>query len=82
MTTELARWQTKENCQTPFLQGRKKHTARTSPLTPLRRIGKVRDVADAVVFMASDAASFITGQTLYVDGALWSQIQWPYPTKE
>jgi NAD(P)-dependent dehydrogenase (short-subunit alcohol dehydrogenase family) len=49
-------------------------------LTPLRRIGNVSDVADAVVFLASDKASFITGQTLYVDGGLWSQIPWPYGT--
>ena len=37
--------------------------------------------SDAVVFIASDQASFITGQTLYVDGGLWSQVPWPYPQK-
>ena len=57
------------------------YAATWSPLTPLRRIGSVKDVANAVVFMASDAASFMTGQTLYVDGGLWSQILWPYETK-
>lgn len=31
---------------------------------PLRRIGRPEDVANAVVFLASDAASFITGQRL------------------
>ncbi|MBI3301607.1 MAG: SDR family oxidoreductase [Deltaproteobacteria bacterium] len=35
---------------------------------PLRRIGQPEDVANAVVFLASDAASFITGQTLSVSG--------------
>jgi 2-hydroxycyclohexanecarboxyl-CoA dehydrogenase len=35
---------------------------------PLRRIGQPQDVANAVVFLASDAASFITGQTLSVSG--------------
>jgi NAD(P)-dependent dehydrogenase (short-subunit alcohol dehydrogenase family) len=35
---------------------------------PLRRLGKGGDVASAVVFLASDAASFITGQTLSVSG--------------
>lgn len=35
---------------------------------PLRRVGKPEDIANAVVFLASDAASFITGQTLSVSG--------------
>ena len=46
--------------------------------TPMRRIGHVEDVADAVIFFASDKAKFITGQTLYVDGGLWSQVPWIY----
>jgi NAD(P)-dependent dehydrogenase (short-subunit alcohol dehydrogenase family) len=57
------------------------YAATWGPLTPLRRIGQVGDVADAVVFLASDAARFITGQTLYVDGGLWSQVPWPYGLK-
>lgn len=35
---------------------------------PLRRLGKPEDVANAIVFLASDAASFITGQTISVSG--------------
>ncbi len=35
---------------------------------PLRRLGKPDDVAGVVVFLASDAASFITGQTISVSG--------------
>ena len=35
---------------------------------PLRRVGRPEDVAPAVVFLASDAAGFITGQTLSVSG--------------
>lgn len=46
--------------------------------TPMGRIGYVEDVADAVVFFASEKAGFITGQTLYVDGGLWSQVPWIY----
>jgi NAD(P)-dependent dehydrogenase (short-subunit alcohol dehydrogenase family) len=41
---------------------------RIAKLYPLRRIGRPEDVANAVVFLASDAASFITGQTLSVSG--------------
>ena len=36
--------------------------------TALRRIGQPDDVANAILFFASDAASYITGQTLSVDG--------------
>lgn len=37
---------------------------------PMRRIGQPADVAPAVVFLASDGAAFITGQTLSVSGGL------------
>ncbi|PTW62036.1 3-oxoacyl-[acyl-carrier protein] reductase [Breoghania corrubedonensis] len=36
--------------------------------TPLHRLSDVEQVADAVMFLASDASAFITGQTLIVDG--------------
>jgi len=51
-----------------------------SPLTPMRRIGYPADIASAVCFLASDEASFITGQTLYVDGGLFTRGPWPYDT--
>jgi 3-oxoacyl-[acyl-carrier protein] reductase len=35
---------------------------------PVRRVGYPEDIANAIAFFASDAASFVTGQTLYVDG--------------
>lgn len=37
---------------------------------PLGRVGRVEDIGAAVVFMASPAASWITGQCLYVDGGM------------
>ena len=39
-------------------------------MTPLQRLGVVDDIANAVDFLSSEKASFITGQTLFVDGGL------------
>lgn len=36
--------------------------------TPLRRVGQPEDIANVVAFLASDAASYVSGQTLYVNG--------------
>ena len=36
--------------------------------TPLGRIGNPREVGDVVAFLASDKASYITGETIYIDG--------------
>jgi NAD(P)-dependent dehydrogenase (short-subunit alcohol dehydrogenase family) len=38
--------------------------------TPLRRWGTASDVADVIVFLASDAARFVTAQTISVDGGM------------
>jgi 3-oxoacyl-[acyl-carrier protein] reductase len=38
---------------------------------PLKRIGKPREIADAIVWLASERASFVTGQTLLVDGGAY-----------
>ena len=38
--------------------------------TPLRRLGQPEDIANAYAFLASDQASFITGETLRVDGGI------------
>jgi len=39
-------------------------------LTPLRRWGQAEDIADTIVFLASDAARFVTGVTMSVDGGM------------
>jgi len=38
---------------------------------PLKRLGSVQDIADLVVFLSSEDASYITGQTISVDGGLF-----------
>lgn len=38
---------------------------------PMQRIGAVEDIAAAVVFLASDAAGYITGQTLHINGGMY-----------
>lgn len=46
------------------------HQKQLLELIPLRRFGSPEDVADTVCFLASDAARYITGQTLHVDGGM------------
>jgi enoyl-[acyl-carrier protein] reductase III len=43
---------------------------RLCTVTPVRRIGTVDDVADCVTWIASEGASFLTGQTIVLDGGL------------
>ena len=47
--------------------------------TPLKRLGEVEDLVGAALFLASPAAAFMTGQTLFVDGGVSAGINWPIP---
>ncbi|SPF79348.1 SDR family NAD(P)-dependent oxidoreductase [Pseudoprimorskyibacter insulae] len=46
-------------------------------ITPLRRVGTEADIAGPVLFLTSPAAAFVTGQTIWVDGGVFSQANWP-----
>jgi len=45
--------------------------ARITETVPLRRWGQPSEIADAVAFLASDHAGFITGETVTIDGGAW-----------
>jgi peroxisomal trans-2-enoyl-CoA reductase len=50
--------------------------------TPQKRAGTVEECAHAIVYLASPAAAFVTGATLYIDGGaqLWGD-SWPIPDR-
>ncbi|MGE5638873.1 MAG: SDR family NAD(P)-dependent oxidoreductase [Clostridia bacterium] len=47
-----------------------KRRAERESLTPLRRLGEPRDIGGIAVFLASDAAAFMTGQVIVADGGV------------
>jgi 3-oxoacyl-[acyl-carrier protein] reductase len=56
------------------------YAATWSKVTPLRRVGVPADLVGPMLFLISDAASYVTGQTLWVDGGAFTQANWPYET--
>ena len=55
------------------LQSSEQSLAHINALTPLGRLGKPEEVANAILFLASDEASFITGAELTIDGGYSAQ---------
>ncbi|MEO8007963.1 MAG: SDR family oxidoreductase [Betaproteobacteria bacterium] len=45
--------------------------------TPLGKLGEVKDLIGAAIYLASPASAFVTGQTLRVDGGVTAGITWP-----
>jgi 2-hydroxycyclohexanecarboxyl-CoA dehydrogenase len=78
LAREMARHQVRVNCVCPgptdtalfaSFAGPKLREALTRAI-PFRRLGQPTDVANVVAFLASDEASFVTGQTVSVSGGL------------
>jgi 2-hydroxycyclohexanecarboxyl-CoA dehydrogenase len=77
LARETARYNINVNCvcpgptETPLLFAvPEKHLEAFKKAIPFRRFGKPSEIADAVLFFASDRASYITGQVLSVSGGL------------
>lgn len=50
---------------------RKEEAEASKKTVPLGRWGKVKEIADATVFLFGDAGNFVNGQVLVVDGGSW-----------
>lgn len=77
LAREMARYSINVNCvcpgptETPMLMALpENHLEAFRKAIPFKRFGKPSEVADAIVFFASDHSSYITGQTLSVSGGL------------
>jgi len=77
LAREMARYGINVNCvcpgptDTPLLRAvTERHQEAFIRATPMRRLAKPSELADAVLFFASDRASFVTGQVLSVSGGL------------
>jgi gluconate 5-dehydrogenase len=46
-------------------------------VTPLGRLGDVKELVGATIFLASSASAFITGQVIRIDGGITAGIHWP-----
>lgn len=81
---ELGEYGIRVNCVAPGAIETERTQAETdgyahswSALTPMRRIGTVNDVANAVVALVSHNMRFVSGETINVDGGLFSRAVWP-----
>lgn len=85
MAVELAQYHIRVNCVSPGpadtqrsvdLVGDEKMEKfrRSFPAVPMNRLASAEDIANAFLYLASDAAAYVTGQNLIVDGGLTAQI--------
>lgn len=56
-----------------FTGGAEENIAGLAAMHPMGRVGRPSEIADGVVYLASDASSFVTGQSLTLDGGMLAQ---------
>ena len=56
-----------------MIAGREGYEGNISSRQPIGRLGTPEEIAEAVVWLSSDAASFVTGHAMAVDGAFTAQ---------
>jgi NAD(P)-dependent dehydrogenase (short-subunit alcohol dehydrogenase family) len=59
------------------LWAQEKMSAWGKAVTPLGKLGELKDLVGAAIFLSSPAAAFVTGQTIRVDGGVTAGISWP-----
>ncbi|MBB3954090.1 SDR family oxidoreductase [Novosphingobium sediminicola] len=82
---ELGRYGITVNCVAPGAIATERtaeeapdYAATWAPITPLGRVGTPEDLLGAVLFFAGAGSRFVTGQTLWVDGGVFTRAAWPY----
>jgi NAD(P)-dependent dehydrogenase (short-subunit alcohol dehydrogenase family) len=82
---ELGKYRIRVNCVAPGAveiertkQESGDYAGTWSALTPMGRVGEPADIGNAVAFLCTDASEFISGQTIWVDGAFFTRPPWPY----
>jgi NAD(P)-dependent dehydrogenase (short-subunit alcohol dehydrogenase family) len=82
---ELGRYQIRVNCVAPGAVEVERtrledpdYAGTWGKITPLGRVAQPADIGKAVVFLVSPDASFVSGQTIWVDGGMYSRAPWAY----
>lgn len=86
---ELGRYRIRVNCVAPgavLIDRTSKEDPQYAAIwgnqASLGRVGTPEDIGNAVVYLASHHASYVTGQTLWVDGGAFTKPNWPYALKD